>query len=369
MIKALLKILCTCIAVVAIVIGATNALVVLTTEDDIVSVDEASGYQADAIVVLGASVFADGTPSTILQDRLDCGIALYKAGAAPKIIMSGDNSTEHYNECAAMKRYAIAQGVPSEDIFCDHAGFSTYESMYRAKNVFGCSRVVIATQTYHLYRALYSAHALGVDAIGVASDYRSYGKQTWYDVREIPARTKDFFKALFDVPSTYVGDPISLDQSGDVTGWLWENVRPAECASLQLDGFEHVDELLLFVHVELRVDALAVRADGVLRGRDLEIGEGISLRCARNAILARGVCGQLAEDASCRTHGRAAIEHDKLDVLSGRVVSKDSLEAALADEEHEPQKVQRHERGRRQGVDAPNTDLFGEGTCKKPHIM
>ena len=161
MIKALLKILCTCIAVVAIVVGATNALVVLTTEDDIVSVDEASGYQADAIVVLGASVFADGTPSTILQDRLDCGIALYKAGAAPKIIMSGDNSTEHYNECAAMKRYAIAQGVPSEDIFCDHAGFSTYESMYRAKNVFGCSRVVVATQTYHLYRALYSAHALG----------------------------------------------------------------------------------------------------------------------------------------------------------------------------------------------------------------
>ena len=197
MIKALLKILCTCIAVVAIVVGATNALVVLTTEDDIVSVDEASGYQADAIVVLGASVFADGTPSTILQDRLDCGIALYKAGAAPKIIMSG---------------------VPSEDIFCDHAGFSTYESMYRAKNVFGCLRVVIATQTYHLYRALYSAHALGVDAIGVASDYRSYGKQTWYDVREVPARTKDFFKALFDVPSTYVGEPISLDQSGDVTG-------------------------------------------------------------------------------------------------------------------------------------------------------
>lgn len=218
MIKALLKILCTCLAAVAIVVGATNALVVLTTKDDIVSVDEASSYQADAIVVLGASVFADGTPSTILQDRLDCGIALYKAGAAPKIIMSGDNSTEHYNECAAMKRYAIAQGVPSEDIFCDHAGFSTYESMYRAKNVFGCSRVVVATQTYHLYRALYSAHALGVDAIGVASDYRSYGKQTWYDVREIPARTKDFFKALFDVPSTYVGDPISLDQSGDVTG-------------------------------------------------------------------------------------------------------------------------------------------------------
>ena len=80
----------------------------------------------------GASVYSDGTPSGILQDRLDDGIALYFAGAAPKIIMSGDNGTESYNECWAMKQYAISQGVPSEDVFCDHAGFSTYETMYRA---------------------------------------------------------------------------------------------------------------------------------------------------------------------------------------------------------------------------------------------
>ena len=218
MIKALLKFAAACVIAVAAVIGATNAVVVVSTQDDIVSADQAQAEGADAIIVLGASVYADGTPSTILRDRLDCGIALYKAGAAPKIIMSGDNRTEHYNECAAMKRYAIAQGVPSEDIFCDHAGFSTYESMYRAKYVFGCSRVVVATQTYHLYRALYSAHVLGVEAVGVASDYSSYGGQLWYDMREIPARTKDFFKALFNVPSTYVGDPISLNQSGDATG-------------------------------------------------------------------------------------------------------------------------------------------------------
>ena len=217
MIKALLKILCTCIAVVAIVVGATNALVVLTTEDDIVSVDEASSYQADAIVVLGASVFADGTPSGILQDRLDDGIALYFAGVAPKLIMSGDNGTESYNEVRVMKQYAIAQGVPSEDIFCDHAGFSTYESMYRAKYVFGCQRIVVATQTYHLYRALWSAKSLGMQATGVPSDYHEYQKQLQYDIREVPARTKDFFKALFRVPSTYVGDAISLDQDGDVT--------------------------------------------------------------------------------------------------------------------------------------------------------
>lgn len=213
----MLGVLLGCVLAVAAVVAATNAVTVLATKDRIVSAEAAASFGADAIVVLGASVYADGTPSGILQDRLDDGIALYFAGAAPKIIMSGDNSTVSYNEVKAMKDYAIAQGVPSEDIFCDHAGFSTYESMYRAKHVFGAERIVVATQTYHLYRALYAASGLGLEAVGVPSDYREYAHQLQYDVREIPARTKDFFKTLLRVPSTFVGDPISLDQSGDVT--------------------------------------------------------------------------------------------------------------------------------------------------------
>ena len=204
------------LAIVA-VFAVTNVVTIVGSKDSIVSADEASISSADAIVVLGASVFADGTPSGILQDRLDDGIALYFARVAPKLIMSGDNGTESYNEVRVMKQYAIAQGVPSEDIFCDHAGFSTYESMYRAKYVFGCQRIVVATQTYHLYRALWSAKSLGMQATGVPSDYHEYQKQLQYDIREVPARTKDFFKALFRVPSTYVGDAISLDQDGDVT--------------------------------------------------------------------------------------------------------------------------------------------------------
>lgn len=204
------------LAIVA-VFAATNAVTIVGSKGSIVSADEASISSADAIVVLGASVFADGTPSGILQDRLDDGVALYFAGVAPKLIMSGDNGTESYNEVRVMKQYAIAQGVPSEDIFCDHAGFSTYESMYRAKYVFGCQRIVVATQTYHLYRALWSAKSLGMQATGVPSDYHEYQKQLQYDIREVPARTKDFFKALFRMPSTYVGDAISLDQDGDVT--------------------------------------------------------------------------------------------------------------------------------------------------------
>ena len=205
------------VVVAVLVFVGTNAAAVLTTRDDIVDQQTAAAFDADAIVVLGASVRPDGTPSGILQDRLDDGIALYFAGAAPKIIMSGDNGTESYNECWAMKRYAVSQGVPSEDVFCDHAGFSTYETMYRARHVFGAERIVVATQTYHLYRALYDAQGVGMEAIGVPSDYGEYANQSWYDIREVFARTKEFFQVLFSVPSTFVGDPISLDQSGDVT--------------------------------------------------------------------------------------------------------------------------------------------------------
>ena len=134
-----------CMLVVVAVFAATNVATIATTKDRIVEPQAAVGFDADAIVVLGASVFADGTPSGILRDRLDDGIALYKEGVAPKLIMSGDNSTVSYNEVQVMKDYAISQGVPSYDIFCDHAGFSTYESMYRAKHVFGAERIVRCT--------------------------------------------------------------------------------------------------------------------------------------------------------------------------------------------------------------------------------
>ena len=201
----------------ALVIGGTNAFVIASTRNNLHSIQEFQNYQADAIIVLGASVLPDGSLSPILQDRVDGALALYRAGVAPKIIMSGDNGQASYNECAAMKRYAVACGVPSEDIFCDHAGFSTYETMYRAKNVFGCQRVVVSTQTYHLYRAIYAGEGLGMTVAGVPTDYRVYQNQDYYDLREIPARTKDFFKTLFKVESTFVGEPFSLQQSGDTT--------------------------------------------------------------------------------------------------------------------------------------------------------
>ncbi len=200
-----------------LVVGGTNIWVLQTTKNNIHTVQEMSDFQADAIVVLGASVRPDGSLSQILADRVEGAIVLYQEGVAPKIIMSGDNGEDSYNECAAMKRYAVERGVPSEDIFCDHAGFSTYDTMYRAKNIFGCQRVVVSTQTYHLYRAIYAGEGLGMTVAGVPTDMREYDNQLYYDIREIAARTKDFFKTLTGAQSTLGGEAISLQQSGDVT--------------------------------------------------------------------------------------------------------------------------------------------------------
>ena len=137
----------------------------------------------------------DGTPSGILADRPDDGIALYFAGVAPKIIMSGDNGTASYNEVKAMKQYAIAQRRAQPGHLLRPCGF-----LHVREHVSGEIRIrvrdgiVVATQTYHLYRALWSAKSLGMQAEGVPSDYHEYQKQLQYDIREIPARTKDFFQ-------------------------------------------------------------------------------------------------------------------------------------------------------------------------------
>ena len=172
---------------------------------------------ADCILVLGCKVKEDGTLSHMLEDRLKRGVALYKAGAAPKLLMSGDHGRVGYNEVAAMKQYAIDQGVPSEDIFMDHAGFSTYESLYRARDIFRVKKIIIVTQEYHLYRALHVAKALGLESWGVSADYRTYSGQFARDVREVLARVKDFGTSVFKPKPTYLGESIPITGNGDAT--------------------------------------------------------------------------------------------------------------------------------------------------------
>ena len=219
--KRLLVLLCTVLGVgvlgVCAVLGI-NFWVTGSTAARILTQEQAVLLQdVDCIVVLGCQVRSDGTPSHMLDDRLKRGVALYELGAAPKLLMSGDHGTVEYDEVDAMKRYAIEAGIPSEDVFMDHAGFSTYETIYRAKAIFEADKILIVTQQYHLYRALYIAEALGVEAYGVAADYRQYGGQLARDVREILARVKDFGMAIFQPEPTYLGEVIPISGNGELT--------------------------------------------------------------------------------------------------------------------------------------------------------
>lgn len=187
------------------------------TKDRIVTAKDAAAQNADCILVLGAGVWNGDTPSPMLADRLDCAIDLYFAGVSDKLLMSGDHGSDSYDEVNVMKDYAISAGVPSEDIFMDHAGFSTYESLYRARDVFAVDSLVIVTQRYHMYRALYIAQELGIDACGVASDPRSYAGQAYREAREILARVKDYIQCLTQPEPTFLGDVIPVSGNGDVT--------------------------------------------------------------------------------------------------------------------------------------------------------
>ncbi|HIR34661.1 MAG TPA: YdcF family protein [Candidatus Faecimorpha stercoravium] len=202
---------------VCFVIGL-NAYVKHSTEERILSVEEAARMEnMDCILVLGCGVEEDGTPSDMLRDRLDRSIEVYQLGAAPKLLMSGDHGRVEYNEVGTMKQYAIGEGILSQDIFMDHAGFSTYESLYRAKEIFCADRIIIVTQKYHLYRALYIAEQLGIEAYGVASDQHTYGGQMMRDIREVAARCKDFATTMMCPRPTYLGERISIQGDGDLT--------------------------------------------------------------------------------------------------------------------------------------------------------
>ena len=205
-------------AVCIIVILGINQFVKKSVQGNIITAEDAVKLgNVDAVIILGAGVWDNDTPSPMLNDRLLQGVELYKLGASPKLLMSGDHGKVDYDEVNVMKNFAIHAGIDSEDIFMDHAGFSTYESIYRAKEIFGVHKVIIVTQGYHLYRALYIAKQLGIEAYGVASDQQVYGGQQARELREILARNKDFMTVIFKPKPTYGGDAIAISGNGDVT--------------------------------------------------------------------------------------------------------------------------------------------------------
>ena len=195
---------------------AVNNRVLLSTADKIVYVEEAAALDADCILVLGAGVNGE-QPSLMLADRLERGMELYFSGAAEKLLMSGDHGREDYDEVNVMKEQAVAAGADPSDVFMDHAGFSTYESLYRARDVFLAKRIIIVTQPYHLPRALYIAEALGLEAWGVGAEGEDYFGQSYRNAREVLARAKDVLYCMAKPEPTFLGEAIPVWGDGNAT--------------------------------------------------------------------------------------------------------------------------------------------------------
>ncbi|MDV4152352.1 ElyC/SanA/YdcF family protein [Clostridium sp. AL.422] len=173
----------------------------------------------DAIIVLGAGVRSDGSPSDILADRLETSLEVFNAGLGNTFILSGDHGTVEYNEVRAMKDYIMNENIDEKIVFMDHAGFSTYDTMYRAKEIFKVDKAIIVTNEYHLPRALYIARKLGIEAYGVRSDLREYQLMDSYKKREILAQLKDFaYVNILKPEPKFLGEAIPVNSSdGRVT--------------------------------------------------------------------------------------------------------------------------------------------------------
>lgn len=214
--KKIIKYIAIIFVIIIAIILLINLYVKETTKKQIISETEANIENVDCILVLGAGIWGD-KPSPMLEDRLLQAISLYNNNVSSKIIMSGDHGKQDYDEVNIMKQFAIEKGVLSEDIFMDHAGFSSYESIYRAKEIFKAKKIIIVTQKYHLYRAIYIAKQLGLEAYGVGADPRQYVGATYREIREILARNKDFVKCVFKPEPTYLGETIPVSGNGDLT--------------------------------------------------------------------------------------------------------------------------------------------------------
>lgn len=203
------------------VVKSGEKYIVATVDSSDISLDRTSiralqDLNPDCILVLGAAVRGD-TPSKMLQDRLDVAISLYNEGVSDKLLLSGDNGKVYYNEVVVMQKYVLDAGIPAQDVFLDYAGFSTYESLYRARDVFLVETAVVVTQKYHLYRALQIGRALGLTVRGVASDQEVYTGQDYRDAREIAARIKDVIQSILQPKPTYLGPEIPIEGNGEVT--------------------------------------------------------------------------------------------------------------------------------------------------------
>lgn len=190
---------------------ATNTVIHLTTTTYIYD-DAGEVPSAEVALIPGAALSRDGTLSSIFTDRVNTAITLYEAKKVSKILVSGDNSTVSHNEVNPVRLYLLSKNIPAQDIFLDHAGFDTYSSMYRARVIFGVSSLIIATQSFHLPRAIFIARRLGMTAYGVTADVGLVLSNNY--IREIFADEKAMLDLLFHRTPKYLGEQIPIMGDG-----------------------------------------------------------------------------------------------------------------------------------------------------------
>jgi len=212
--SVIVAVACATLGVLGVV--AVNGWILVTARPVMHATPE-SVPQAQVAIVFGALVYRDGTLSWVTRDRVDAGVALYKTGRVQKLLISGDHGRAGYDEVNAMRNHALAAGVPAEDIFMDHAGFSTYDTVARARRVFQVQSAVLVTQRFHLPRALWLARRCGLEASGYEADQRRYRTRHRMALREMAARTKDFAKGLIRPDPTFLGDPLPITGDGHCT--------------------------------------------------------------------------------------------------------------------------------------------------------
>jgi SanA protein len=170
---------------------------------------------AQAAIILGARIWTDGSPMDMLRDRLETGVRLYEQGKVDKLLLSGEHDQVPYNQVDTMLEYVLGRGVPPEDVFTDNAGLSTYDTMYRARDVFQVESALIVTQDFHLSRAVYTARHLGLDAIGVVADLETYRDYAPNAAREILARVNAIIELHMTRPGpAESGEPLPITGDG-----------------------------------------------------------------------------------------------------------------------------------------------------------
>lgn len=212
--NTIFRLLFVCIFTFAVISTSINLLIVQKTAK-LIFIEPKDLPGVYTVIVPGAFVKPNGTLSLTLGDRVDKALELYKLGKVKRFLLSGDHGQKNYDEVNNMKKYLLDKGVPTEDIFLDHAGFNTYNTMIRAKKIFEIDKAIIVTQKFHLPRAVYIARTNGIEAYGYVADKRKYDAWVLNQIREFLARTKSFFEIMFNVSPKFLGEkiPITGDSS------------------------------------------------------------------------------------------------------------------------------------------------------------